>query len=124
MEVSALLLDSVILIDHLNGRAEATDFLRRHYRDCVVTPVSRAETLAGLAPADQAPVARFLDSFECLPIGAEEGDLAGRLRRARTWKLPDALQMAVARRQGCRLVTRNTRDFPPAKHPEVLVPYQ
>jgi predicted nucleic acid-binding protein len=116
-------LDSVILIDHLNGRAEATEFLRVHFRDCVVTPVSRAETLAGLAPVDQTPVARFLDSFPCLAIGAEEGDLVGRLRQAKTWKLRDALQMAVARRNGCRLVTRNTRDFPPAKHPEVLVPY-
>ena len=121
--MSGLLLDSVILIDHLNGRAEATDFLSRHFQDCVLTPVSRAEILAGLAPQDQATVGGFLDSFPCLPIGAEEGDLAGRLRHAKTWKLPDALQMAVARRNGCKLVTRNTRDFPPAKHPEVLVPY-
>ncbi|HXC63318.1 MAG TPA: PIN domain-containing protein [bacterium] len=122
--MSALLLDSVILIDHLNGRHEATDFLSRNFQDCVLTPVSRAETLAGLAPGDQAPVARFLDSFPCLDIGAAEGDLAGRLRQAKPWKLPDALQMALARRNGCRLVTRNTRDFHPAKYPEVLVPYR
>ena len=123
MEVSGLLLDSVILIDHLNGREAATRFILENGADCVVTPISRAEVLAGLSPAGAMAVVELLDQFECLDIGAETGDLAGRLRQAKHWKLPDALQMALARRHGCRLVTRNTRDFSPTRHLEVLVPY-
>jgi len=50
-------------------------------------------------------------------------DLAARLRREHRWKLPDALQVAAAQHHGLRLVTRNTRDFPPERYPFVLVPY-
>ncbi|MBK6580422.1 MAG: PIN domain-containing protein, partial [Sandaracinaceae bacterium] len=50
-------------------------------------------------------------------------DLAAALRREHRWKLPDALQAAAARQHGLRLATRNTKDFPPAKHAFVVVPY-
>jgi predicted nucleic acid-binding protein len=49
--------------------------------------------------------------------------LAARLRREHRWKMPDALQAAVARHHGLDLVTRNTRDFPPEAHSFVVVPY-
>jgi predicted nucleic acid-binding protein len=40
------------------------------------------------------------------------------------WKLPDAIQAAIARAHGLTLVTRNTRDFQPGGDPEVLIPYE
>jgi predicted nucleic acid-binding protein len=50
-------------------------------------------------------------------------DLAARLRREHRWKMPDALQASLAHYHGLSLVTRNTRDFPPDRHPFVVVPY-
>ncbi|MGM0558773.1 MAG: PIN domain-containing protein, partial [Myxococcota bacterium] len=50
-------------------------------------------------------------------------DLAARLRRDHGWKLPDALQAAVARAHNLVLATRNIRDFPPERYEFVRVPY-
>ena len=56
-------------------------------------------------------------------ITAAEADLAARLRRSEGWRLPDALQAAVARHNMLDLVTRNTKDFPPDRYDFVTVPY-
>jgi len=66
----------------------------------------------------------LLDQFPILPVNVEIADLAARLRRSERWKLPDAIQAAVAIGHGLTLVTRNTRDFQPGGQPEVLIPYR
>lgn len=66
----------------------------------------------------------LLDVFPTLPITAEIADRAGALRRSRRWKLPDAMQAALAMQHGLVLVTRNTRDFQPGGDPSVLIPYR
>lgn len=58
----------------------------------------------------------FIDHFNGL-------DAATRFIAEYCWKLPDALQAAVAINHGARLVTRNSKDFPPQKHSFVLSPY-
>ena len=119
-----VLLDSVILIDHMNQRAEATDYLRREMGNCAVSPVTRAEVLVGVDHEVHERAAGMLDQFPCLPIDASVADLAARLRREYRWKLPDALQLAVARSYGCVFATRNTKDFSPNRHDDVVVPYR
>lgn len=47
------LLDSVIIIDHFNGVEAATEFLAAHGRDCVISVITRAETLAGFPMASE-----------------------------------------------------------------------
>lgn len=37
--------------------------------------------------------------------------------------MPDALQAALASYHSLELVTRDTRDFPPDRHPFVFLPY-
>lgn len=118
-----LLLDSVILIDHMNHRPEAAQFLRQHFDECLVSPVTRGEVLAGLDGEGAGAARDILDQYECLEIRAAEGDLAGHFRRHFRWKMPDAMQMAVATTHGLTLVTRNTKDFDPKKHANVMVPY-
>jgi predicted nucleic acid-binding protein len=49
---------------------------------------------------------------------------AAELRRKNGWKLPDALQAAMALRIGVKLVTRNSRDFDKKKHPFIIIPYR
>jgi predicted nucleic acid-binding protein len=63
-------------------------------------------------------------AFQTLPISTDIADHAARLRRSERWKLPDALQAAMAIRHELVLVTRNTRDFQPSGKVEVLVPYR
>lgn len=117
------LLDSVILIDHFNGVEAATHFLSEHGSACAISVITRAEVLTGFDERME-PLARgFLDNFRVLVIDAGTADLAAGLRRREHWKLPDALQAAVANRHGLVLVTRNTKDFQPGGSVEVLVPY-
>jgi predicted nucleic acid-binding protein len=118
------LLDSVILIDHFNGIDAASAFLREAGNDAAISVITRAEVLAGFDETSAALACELLDLFPSLPITTEIADQAAALRRTQRWKLPDALQAAVARQHGLVLVTRNTRDFQPGGEPEVLVPYR
>lgn len=118
------LLDSVVLIDHFNAVDAATAFLAEHGSRCAASVITRAEVLAGFDEAGEPLARELLDAFATLPITAEIADLAAALRRTQRWKLPDALQAAVATHHGLVLVTRNTRDFQPGGMPEVLIPYR
>lgn len=117
------LLDSVILIDHFNGVEAATSFLREHRSDAAISAITRAEVLTGFDEAQSALPARLLDTFVCLPLDQTTADLAARLRREHRWKLPDAIQAAVAQHHGLKLVTRNIKDFPAGVFDFVLTPY-
>ena len=118
------LLDSVILIDHFNGVAAATGFLEREGSGAAVSVMTRAEVLAGFDDDVALIAVRLLDAFPALPVTVEIADDAARLRRSARWKLPDAIQAAIARAHGLTLVTRNTRDFQLGGDPEVLIPYR
>lgn len=118
------LLDSVVLIDHFNGIEAATRFLAEHGSRCAISVITCAEVLAGFDEAGEALARELLDAFATLPVTAEIADRAAALRRSERWKLPDALQAAVATHHRLMLVTRNTRDFQPGGVPEVVVPYR
>jgi predicted nucleic acid-binding protein len=120
----SVLLDSVILIDHLNGVAAATAFLKEVQGRSAVSVITRAEVLAGTNAAGVEPAVQLLDRFPTLLIERETADLAASLRRAHRWRLPDAFQAALARLHGLKLATRNSRDFPPDKFDFVMTPYR
>ena len=117
------LLDSVIVIDHFNGIVAATDFLATHGSNCSVSVITRAETLAGFTAESEHLARELLDSFATLPVTIEVADLAARLRRSQRWKLPDAIQAAIALQEGLTLVTRNSRDFRDGDPVSVEIPY-
>ncbi len=118
------LIDSVIVIDHLNGISSATDFLTEQAARCAVSVITRAEVLAGCDEQASEMATRLLNHFPTLPVTVDIADLAARLRRRERWKLPDAIQAAIAIQHELTLVTRNTRDFQPGGQPAVLIPYQ
>jgi predicted nucleic acid-binding protein len=120
-----LLLDSVILIDHLNGVPAATGFLARERHRAIVSPITRAEVLAGISVGtDEATAcARLLDHFPTLSIDRETADRAAAFRQQHRLKLPDALQAALATQHGLQLVTRDARDLSPERFAFVSVPY-
>ena len=119
----AYLLDSVILIDHLNGVEAATDFLSEKGGDCFISVITRAETLAGFDQESEHLARELLDLFTTLPVTVEVADAAAHLRRTQRLKLPDAIQAAIALTEELTLVTRNTRDFRNGDPVSVEVPY-
>ena len=118
------LLDSVILIDHLNGLNEANRYiLRLDPAETAISVITRAEILVGVEETDLELVKTFLDQYEVLTIDTPIADLAASLRREHGWKLPDAFQAALAVHFELKLITRNTKDFNPQKHGFVEIPY-
>jgi predicted nucleic acid-binding protein len=121
--MTGVLLDSVILIDHFNGVEDATNYIREMHPVAMISVITRAEVLVGFDASHLDQARKILDLFPCMPISRSVADRAAELRRQWRWKLPDALQAAVAQENNVRLATRNTRDFPPEKHAFVVVPY-
>ena len=118
------LLDSVILIDHLNSVPPATEFiLALDPEKTAISVISYAEILAGLDEEGERKARPLLQSFELLEINAAVAEKAATLRRQYGWKLPDAFQAAIAIIHDVRLCTRNTKDFNPQKHSFVEIPY-
>jgi len=118
------MLDSVILIDHLNGVSKATDYLRNLAPErTAVSVITRAEILVGMEGSDIDEAKNLLDKFVLLSIDGPIADKAAELRRKYGWKLPDAFQAALAIQNNAKLVTRNTKDFDPNRHKFVEVPY-
>jgi predicted nucleic acid-binding protein len=118
------LLDSVILIDHLNNIPQAMDFLLAlNPGKTAISVISYAEILTGLDEDGERKAIPLLHSFEMLEIDAAVAKKAAMLRRQHGWKLPDAFQAAMAITHGIILCTRNIKDFNPQKHPFVEIPY-
>lgn len=119
------LLDAVILMDHLNGVVAATEYLSsQDWAEVCVSPITRAEVLAGARDAEVAHVSVLLDGFTCLAVDANTADRAAAIRRDTPIWLPDAFQAALAETHGLQLVTRNTRDFYPQRFALVETPYR
>jgi predicted nucleic acid-binding protein len=118
------LLDSVILIDHFNGIPQATEYLNLLLpARTAISVITRAEILVGFDDPVSEDVMGLLDEFTLLSIDGPIADRAATLRRSYGWKLPDAFQAAVAVHHNLRLVTRNTKDFDPAQHQFIEIPY-
>ncbi|MBI4754608.1 MAG: PIN domain-containing protein [Betaproteobacteria bacterium] len=122
--MTSYLLDSVILIDHFNGHPEATRFLLENRRSAALSVITRAEVLTGFDPVSEVQARAFLNHIPTHSLTVEDADLAASLRREHRWKLPDAFQAAVAINRRLVLATRNSRDFDPARHAFVAIPYR
>ena len=121
--MNGYLLDSVILIDHFNGRSEATRFLLENHESAAISVITRVEVLTGFDPVGEVQAKAFLNFFPTHVLTEEDADMAASLRREHRWKLPDALQAAVAINRQLTLATRNSKDFDPTRHSFVTIPY-
>ena len=118
------LLDTVILIDHLNGISKATKWLESYkIGNFAISVITRAEVLTGTSDAEFATVSLMLENFKCFDIDFNIANETAKLRKKNKWKLPDAFQTAIALRHSLKLVTRNTKDFKKKNHPFVIIPY-
>lgn len=121
----AILLDSVVLIDFLNGIEEAQTYIQSVRRGAALSVVTRAEVLVGTtAPENERAARRLLNRFPCFSLTIGTADRAAHLRQQHGWHLPDAFQAAVAQEHDLQLATRNTKDFDPDTYEFVHVPYR
>ena len=121
--VPTVLVDSVIMIDHFNGIRTATDYLWQMQGKLAISVITRTEVLTGFEGKERQLARRLLDRFPILIIDRPIADLAATLRRQNRWKMPYALQAALAKHHKLKLATRDTDDFPPKRYRFVIVPY-
>lgn len=115
-------LDTCILIDHLNGIEMARDEIARHDSPAI-SVVTWMEVMVGARGQHEQPTRTFLARFKHLPIDGPVAELAVDIRRRTRIRLPDAIIAATARVNRALLVTRNMRDFDP-DDPGVRIPYR
>lgn len=102
--------DTNIVIDALNGVAEADDEYSRYER-VLISRVTWMEVLIG-AEGDDSELRDFLEThFEVIPLDLAVAETAVQLRREHRLRLPDEIIWATARMNNAVLVTRNTKDF-------------
>ena len=117
--MSRLLLDSTVLIDALRGRpaAERIRGLRRAGVEPWVCAISVEEIWRGLRPGEESTARRLIRALRLAPLGAAEGERAGRWRRSYaergvTLHQADCLIASAAVGVAAALATANTADFP------------
>jgi predicted nucleic acid-binding protein len=106
------LLDSNILIYHLNGESIATDFILANKDLCFVSRISYIEVLSfELSAHEESEIKQFLDSFNVIDTNREIALQSIINRRIRKIKIPDNIIASTAQVFDLTLVTRNTDDF-------------
>jgi predicted nucleic acid-binding protein len=117
------LFDTNILIDFLNGIADAKKEIEI-YRHRFISRISWIEVMVGAeSEKEQKVTGEFLEDFKIMEIDQAVSEEAVRIRQKDKIRLPDALIAATAQVHHCLLVTRNSKDFDPKK-PWVRIPYK
>lgn len=117
-------LDTNILVDHLNGVRAAADELAK-YQQPLISPITWMEVMAGADDdTERMALRRFLSGFVRIDLSEVVMERAARLRSESRMRLPDAIILASALCENLMLVTRNTKDFDVAVWPNVRVPYR
>jgi len=116
------LIDSVILIDYLQGLAEAKAEINK-YSEPLYSIISWMEVMCGAETEEEEASAKLLfRSLHRVDLTSRIAQKAVEERKRSGLKLPDAVILATADCEGCILVTRNTKDFEPGD-PRVRIPY-
>lgn len=115
-----VLVDTAILVDHLRGDQRAvsllSSWLEQEEQVWAATP-TRTEILAGIRPAERAPMTRLFALLSWVDIDSAVADAAGELarryRRSHSGiDTTDYLIAAAAESIGASVATLNVRHFP------------
>jgi hypothetical protein len=117
------LFDSDVLIDFLQGIDAAAAEMSR-YDDACYSVISWMEVMIGAeTEAERFAAETLFESMRRIELSADIARRAVELRTQLRIRLPDAIVLASADREGCILVTRNTKDFS-RTDPRIRVPYE
>ena len=112
------LIDTTLLIDHLNGRAGAVALVRELFsepNDLFVCDAVVAEAMSGFNDNDIGAIVALIDALEYVSTHPEAAKWAGasrrKLRRSSPRHLGDAIIAGVAWYNDAIVVTRNPVDF-------------
>ena len=122
----SILVDTNILIDHLRGRKEATDFLLSLKEQPFISSLTIAELFAGVkGKKEKTALHQLINAFHVIPISneiAEEGGLfKNKYHKSHKIGLADALIAGTVTLGKLQLATLNKKHFPMLN--SVLVPY-
>ena len=120
------LLDSNLIIYHLGGSAEASEFIRIHAGSVAISAVTCIEVLGFPFPSPEAErnATNFINALTTYQISPQIVAKTISLRKQFKIKIPDALIAATALSQQFTLVTRNTNDFEYISELVILNPYE
>jgi hypothetical protein len=123
--VTALVVDTDVLIEYLRGREQPVDYLHALNADLLLSSLTVAELFAGARDDEIKALRTMLGAFGVVAVDAAIAEAAGRLRRrygpSHGTGLSDAVIAATVEASGARLVTFNSKHFPML---EVIVPYE
>ncbi len=115
--MSAILLDTCILIDYSRGHEEANRLIEGLAEPPMISVLTMTEIKAGIRnKREQRLFDRAFDVWQVVAVSAEIARLAGeylqRYRASHGTDLVDAVIAATARLTSARLVTLNLKHFP------------
>jgi len=106
------LLDSNILIYHLNGENIATEFIAENSEKCAISRITYIEVLSfELTPEEENRIKELLESFTIIDTNREIAFQCIKNRKERKIKVPDNIIVSTAQVYDLQIVTRNTSDF-------------
>ncbi len=106
------LLDSNILVYHLNGEKIATDFIAINKELCSISIISYIEVLSfDFSDTEEKLVTDFLNTFTIYETTKEIAEQAVVNRKSKKIKVPDNIIASTAQVHDLILITRNSSDF-------------
>ena len=108
-----ILIDSNIIIYHLNNIPQAVEFLKNNRGHMAISTITVSEVLAfPMVDEKLQLIQQFLeDNFEWLDVSREIIFKSAEIRRQKRIKTPDALIGATAICHGLTIASRNEKDF-------------
>ncbi len=106
------LVDSNIIIYHLNGELIATGFLQKNISVCAISQLTFLEILSfEFSKKEERKVIKLLEQFTILDTSKDVSLQAIKNRKDKKIKLADNIIASTAQTNNLTLVTRNTKDF-------------
>lgn len=106
------LVDSNIIIYHLNQEAIATNFLSENYKEIAISQITFVEVLSFDFPDEvEKDVKALLSTFKIFDVTSDVSNQAIKNRKLKKIKIPDNIIASTAMVNDLILVTRNVKDF-------------
>jgi len=106
------LVDSNIIIYHLNQDHIATTFLSENYEKIAISQITFVEVLSfSFTQEAEKDVRELLSTFNIIDVTNEVSNQAVENRKITKIKVPDNIIVSTAMVNGLILVTRNVKDF-------------